>query len=197
MFNTEKLNILVTQITRNLPKETLFNDQDAATLQQHQAVLLQLGPDMVFHFYETIFKHDKTREIFAPNERPAREHDFTKWWQKSITGPFNQEYWAWQAFVGVIHVKREVDNSMMTSMWSWMLNYTSEQLHDKVDYVEFGQIMRALQRLSSTCLSLAEDTYIKTYLKGILKATGFKQALLDRMVKNEIDAMIDGYKISA
>jgi hypothetical protein len=28
------------------------------------------------------------------------------WWKRTIEGPVDEDYWAWQAYVGLIHVKR-------------------------------------------------------------------------------------------
>lgn len=50
-------------------------------------------------------------------------------------------------------------------------------------------LLRLLRPLvdSPQHLALTADTYLETYLTGILKATGFSKTLLNKMVENEIN----------
>ena len=104
---------IVEDIKSGMPPETLFSSQDAALFLANKDLLISLGDDLVKGFYGIVLSHDKTKAIFKDDEIEMRAADLKHWWVQSVAGKFDNEYWIWQAYVGVIHVKRGVKNAMI------------------------------------------------------------------------------------
>ena len=181
------LKSIVSEIKSCMPPETLFSQKDAELFIKNKELLISVGEDLVKGFYSVVLSHEKTKSIFHKDEIAMRAEDLQKWWIASMTGTFGDEYWIWQAYVGVIHVKRGVKNAMMMSMWGWISDFLTENLNKKTDTENAFAIIKAFSRFSATSQALTADTYLETYLTGILKATGFSKTLLNKMVENEIN----------
>lgn len=194
MTNNPKLIDIVDKIKLNIPPEVIFDESNAATLIEHKDLLLAKGPGMVDAFYATLMNYEKTKEIFKEGELPDRMRDFLAWWERSVQGPFDNSYWEWQAFVGVIHVQRGVTNAMMLSMWGWLQNYIEQAITDEVDSSVRLAICQSLRKLASTAQAYAADSFMETYVNGVMRATGFKRVLLDRMVHTEIDDIVKDHR---
>ncbi len=81
-------------------------------------------------FYDTLFAHPPTRAVFREGERPLREKTLRDWYLRTVAGPFNGQYFAWQALVGLVHVRRGVTNAMMASMWNWLTEQVAQRAHE-------------------------------------------------------------------
>ena len=185
---------IVDDIKSGMPPETLFSSKDAALFIANKDLLISLGEDLVQGFYGIVLSHDKTKAIFKDDEIEMRAEDLKRWWVQSVAGKFDNEYWIWLAYVGVIHVRRGVKNAMMMSMWGWMFDFLSKALFIKTTPENASSLLQAFSRLSATSQALTADTYLETYLTGILTATGFSKNLLDKMVENEINDLVDAVK---
>lgn len=177
-------------IMNQIPPCARFNKQDEEIIIKHKDTLLQWENDLVTGFYDTLFAHDETRAVFTDDERSAREDSFREWYQRTVNGPFDDTYWQWQAFVGLIHIKRRVTNTMVSSMWSWILNFLTIRIIDELDPKTARDILAALQHLQGTVVALIVDTYVASYHEAITRSTGMNVVLLDRLVETEIDQMI-------
>jgi hypothetical protein len=187
---SESLQEITQQIIGQMPPQTRFRADDPAIIHQHQAFLLSLEDDIVAGFYNTLFAHPPTAAIFSAGERPAREQTLRDWWQRTVTGTFNDEYWVWQTLVGLIHVKREVKNPMMIAMWGWVLNTLGQASQSQLPADQANALMGAMERLAATCQSLTAESYLEHYLIALRDATGFNQKLLDQMVRTGVEDLL-------
>lgn len=185
---------LTHKIIDQMPPSTRFQAADAQLLTKYKAALLPLEPTLVAVFYDTLFNHPTTRAIFTAEERSAREDTLRLWWRRTINGPFDEQYWTWQALVGVVHVKRKVKNPMMIAMWGLMLKTIREGLHGQIAPEEVTELMGAMERLASTVQSLTAESYLEHYIAALREATGFNAELLDRMVANQVDDLLAAAK---
>lgn len=181
---------LTETILQQIPPCSRFSDEDSAVVLRHQALLLALEPDLVQGFYDTIYAHEPLRAVMQSDDRVAREGTLRQWWQRTITGPFDERYWTWQVLVGLIHVKRGVKNPMMMGMWAWLLTWLRERLTTSVTDSEALRILGSFERLAITVQALTSESYLEHYLKVLQRMTGFKPALLERLVQTEIDQLI-------
>lgn len=177
-------------IIRQLPSASRFGEEDARLISQHQSVLLSLESELVRGFYDTILAHPQMREVFGEEANPAREELLRQWWRRTIDGPFDGHYWAWQALVGLVHVKRGVKNSMMIGMWGWIINWLHKRLAVAVSASENQKLLMSFNRLATTVQALTAESYQQNYIRALQRATGFKPALLDRLALSEIDQML-------
>lgn len=184
------LQSITNEIIQQMPPSTRFRPEDITVIHKHQAVLLGLEDVLVAGFYDTLFAHPPTAVIFAEGERPAREETLRHWWQRTINGKFDRDYWVWQALVGLIHVKREVKNPMMIAMWGWALTTVRDGVQNDLSDAERSELMSSLERLAATCQSLTAESYLEHYLIALREATGFNQKLLEQMVRNGVEDMM-------
>lgn len=184
-------NDIALSVLNQIPPDSRFNAEDARRIVAHQELLLSLEPGLIRGFYDVLLAHAPFRAVFEEGERPAREETLRHWWRRTIGGPFDDEYWAWQALVGLVHVKRGVKNAMMIGMWRWLLAWLGDRLTGTVEADEARALLASFGRLSSTVQALTAESYMEHYLATLLRMTGFKQSLLDRLVGVEIDRLLN------
>lgn len=182
---------ITAEIFESMPVSTRFSDTDAALIKKNKKILLELEDDLTAGFYDTLYDHPKTFEILKQNNRSQRENVLRSWWQKTINSDFDNTYWEWQVFVGLVHIKQKVTNPMMISMWGWILTSLRKLLKDHLNQNELDDIMISFERLASTIQALTAESFLSNYVEAIEQATGFNNKLIDRMVNLQIDSMID------
>lgn len=173
-----------------MPTETRFGQDDAACLAKHRDLLLSFEDTIVKGFYDVLYAYPRTLEILQNDDRVKREAVLRDWWQRTLNSQFDDEYWQWQVFVGLVHIKQKVTNPMMISMWGWLAHTLSAALQGKVPEGEQVAIEKSFGRLSSTVQALIAESVMVNNLQAITGATGFNPKLLDRLVALQIDGMI-------
>lgn len=181
---------LTETILNQLAPSSRFGEEDAALVLCHQPLLLGLEAELVRGFYDTIYAHEPLRAVLATDERSAREATLRQWWQRTVTGPFDERYWTWQVLVGLVHIKRGVRNPMMMGMWGWLLAWLRKTLTASMAEGEAAHVLESFERLAVTVQALTSESYLEHYLKVLQQSTGFKPALLERMVNSEIDQLL-------
>lgn len=104
-----------------LPPSTRFGPQDASTIRFYIAHLQSWEDPIIDGFYDTLFSHPATRSVFREGERAMREQVLRGWYRRTIAGPFDLEYFAWQVLVGRVHQYRGISKSQVLVMWSWIV----------------------------------------------------------------------------
>ena len=179
------------QIIAQIPPPARFTDQDAEVLLKYKDVLLGFEKGLVKGFYDTLYAHEATRAIFKDGEREAREKTLIDWYRRTLNGPFDDAYWEWQTFVGLVHIKRQVNNAMVSGMWGWVLNYLSEQILTQYSVREALPLIKALHSLQATVFALIAESFQRNYYLAVDKAAGISEKLLHRLVATEIDGMME------
>lgn len=183
---------LTRSIIDSIPAQQRFSAEDEARLMQFKALLLALEDDLVKGFYDEIETNPNIAALLGEGARSQREATLRRWWQRTLAGPIDEKYWAWQALVGVVHIKVGVKNPMMMGMWNWMLGRLRERLTaESVGSAEAAaQLMAALERLALTTQAITAESFLLNYLETVIRLTGFKPALLERMFKTEINLVL-------
>ncbi|MEX8518987.1 MAG: protoglobin domain-containing protein [Leptothrix sp. (in: b-proteobacteria)] len=180
------------KIINSVPEEQRFSDQDAALILQFKDQLLAMEDDLVKGFYDAIQANPHMANLIGHGARSDRETVLRRWWQRTMNGPFDDKYWAWQSLVGVVHIKVGVKNPMMMGMWNWIVTWLRARITaDSVGSAETAaNIMASVERLSLTTQAITAESYLVYYLETVIRITGFKPALLDRMFKSEIEVIL-------
>jgi hypothetical protein len=186
-----KLFELTRNIIENIPPQQRFSEVDANRIGEVSDFLRDLEDELVKGFYDTIFNHPPMHAVISDGARSDREKVLRIWWNRTLSGPFDEKYWAWQSLVGMVHIKVGVKNQMMLSMWSWTMAWLKNKLKvSDIKNDQADQIIESFERLAMTAQSLTMESYIDSYLQTVIRMTGFKPALLDRMAATEIGRMI-------
>lgn len=173
-------------ILGQMPPSTIFSAADGAIFDKHKDLMLSWTPDIVQGFYDLLYGHAPTAEIFHDGERPKLEQTLINWWNRVVHGPRDDAFWDWMTFVGLIHVVRRVKNPMMIAAWSFVESEAIRRSSATLSAEEAGEFIGALSRFGLTFNALVGESYIIHYLEAVSNSTGSSSALLDRLVLTEI-----------
>lgn len=130
-----------------MPPGCQLQRSDGEIIARHRDLLLGLERELVTGFYDTLFAHGVTAAVFAEGERPTREDTLGAWWRRTVRGPLDDDYFAWMALVGLVHVIREVSNPMMLAMTEYVRTMVADQARTALaDPHERGLLVDAFGR---------------------------------------------------
>lgn len=150
-----------------LPPSTRFGPQDASTIRFYIAHLQSWEDPIIDGFYDTLFSHPATRSVFREGERAMREQVLRGWYRRTIAGPFDLEYFAWQVLVGRVHQYRGISKSQVLVMWSWIVEQVWQLSHISLPLDEAEQLSRAWMRLTNSIQAMAANEHLEACLQSI------------------------------
>jgi hypothetical protein len=167
---------LLKEIMSEIPDSVLLQEQDKAIIISHKDKLLSWRDEVVKQFYDTLFSNEKTRAVFREGERPEREKTLEAWWERTVSGPFDDDYYKWMIFVGFIHVARRVTNPMMLAMTSFVSNFVAEKA--KAEGLENGtQLAQSFSKLMHLVAIIIAGSYDRALAASIEEITGMSAQL--------------------
>ncbi len=171
----------------DMPPEDRFDAADAAVILAHRDLLLSLQDQLVKNFYDTLFGHPTTAEVFREGERPAREATLARWWQRTANGPLDDQYFAWMAMVGLVHVIRNVSNPMMLAMTDHTVAFVTEQVQlSELEPMRGAQLVQSFGRLAGTVGAIITEGYDHAVTSALFTVAGMPEALLRRLRDQEV-----------
>ena len=180
----ETLKEIARQAIEDMALEARFRPEDHQVLLKHKDRLLSLSDTLVRVFYDALFATPSTRKVFHEGERPEREKTLRDWWQRTIEGPVDEDYWAWQAYVGLIHVKRVVTNPMMVGQAFLIENVVRRHVNEL-------EVVEALGRLMATVAAIIAYGYEKVQLLSVEETTGIGQDLIRTNVRVGVEKLLE------
>jgi len=177
-------------ILSQIPENVKLNNTDIVLLQKHKGFIVGLNEKIATRFYDILFANEVTKAIFKEGERPIREASLKRWIVKTFDSEFDDKYWEWQTFVGILHIKRAVKNNMMVTMIGAVTEIIIEEVINALPKDEAILILKAWIKLSGIITSLVVEGYRLFYMVAIENVTGLTAVLLENVVKTEIDNLI-------
>jgi hypothetical protein len=190
------LSKLQAEIVAEMVPASLVNAHDAAAIARNTEFLLGIEDRLVAGFYDTLGDHPQTAAVFHEGERPAREQTLRGWWQRTVTGPLDDRYWAWMGLVGVVHIRRGVRNPMMLSMMAFIADAVQDEARaaelasDEVDALRV-----AFTHLTATASAVISESYTQSYIGALQALGGLNPRLLATMLSIEIQAIEDAGRV--
>ena len=182
---------LAQEFWSQLPPQARFRPlEDAKTFARHKEAMRSWVDAVVQGFYDTLFAHPATRAIFREGERPAREKTLRDWYLRTVEGPFNGQYFAWQTLVGLVHVRRGVTNAMMAAMWNWVVDTVSRLARQTLPQGEAEALADAWRRLGFTVMTLISESYLHAYLEALAQAEGVEVGMFLQRAQEEAARML-------
>ncbi len=170
-----------------LPPATRFTPQDAEVIVRYQELLLSWEADVVQGFYDTLYDHRPTAAVFSLDERPAREATLALWWRRTVVGPLDEDYFAWMAMVGLVHVVRGVTNPMMLAMTDFVVGtVAAAAVESAVPPADVDRLTTAFRRLTSTVGAIITCGYDQAVASALFNIAGMPDALLRRLRDQEV-----------
>ena len=181
---------MTTEILRKIPQSMIPTAADGDLIRSHQKFFRQHQEAVIKGFYDLAFSDASTQGHLNPAERPARENTLREWYKITTSGHFDDHYWTWQALVGIVHVKHNISNSSMLSMWGWIINFLQTRLLQELPAAEALAAIQVLQKVQATVCSLIVESFILTQQEAITRASGLNPAIQRRFIQIEIDTML-------
>ena len=188
------LMVLTEKLLEHIPENLRLKENDIKVLNDHLDFFLSKADIIVKDFYDTLFSNEATRKVFHEGERPIREKSLAEWVAKTIGGKFDKDYWAWQTFVGILHIKRKVTNDYMLIMMHRISDLVIGEAYKDLPADEAAALKTAWLKLAGIVLSLISESYHYFYLVAISQTTGINLNLLDNLVRVEVDNLLEANK---
>lgn len=167
--------------------------EHAAVIAANADALVAFGPEIAKGFYDTLYGHGPTEEIFHEGERPMREQTLIGWWERTARGPIDDDYWAWMAMVGLTHVVRRVTNPMMLAMADYVAEFVSTNSYRlQLSQGDRTRLVEGFERVASMTRSIITYGYDHAMSAALYERAGIPEALLARLGDQTIrDALVD------
>jgi hypothetical protein len=183
---------IASRAMEQMPPATRFRPDDAQVIYEHKELLLGLESIVIKGFYDTLYDHVPTAAVFVEGERPDRETTLSHWWRRTVNGPLNDQYFAWMAMVGLVHVVRGVQNPMMLAMADYTVGVVAEQ----TAVADVGQhhserLVEAFRRLASTVGAIITSGYDQAVVDALFNVAGMPEALLRRLRDQEVTEALE------
>lgn len=175
-----------------MPPQASFRPEDATVIAANRDFLLSLEPYLVQQFYDTLYSHRTTAEVFVDGERPMREKTLSDWWQKTVNGPIDDDYWAWMAMVGLVHVVRHVTNPMVVAMSNFVAEAVAEAAAETQSEADAAALSDAFRRFAATVSAVIAYGYDLSTEAALFDIAGMPAALLHRLRDQEVGEALAG-----
>lgn len=169
-----------------IPPSMRFGPQDAVVFERYREVMYPWRNEAAKAFYDTLFNFTTTAQVFRPGERSMREESLMVWWDRTIRGPFDQDYWDWMLKVSLVHLRRQVRNPMMQSMWHFLIGFVQAKALAELSPTQVTELMASWHRLGATCTALISEGYLESYLNALAVQTGLERNLMDKLAQQGI-----------
>jgi hypothetical protein len=191
----ERMYEIARRAFEQMPPAVRFREIDAQVILRHRDALLALEPQVLRGFYDTLYAHPGTGSVFVEGERPDREVTLSNWWRRTVNGPLDEEYFAWMAMVGLVHVSRKVTNPMMLSMASFVAQFAAQKAAElPVDRAEADALVEAFRRLSTAVGIVITFGYDRAYDRAVHTAlddlAGIPESLFKRLLDQEVRSAV-------
>ncbi len=179
-------NQIAREALEQMPPDTRFSAEDAKVIKRNSEALQPLKLEFVKGFYDRLFTHPPTAAVFEAGERAKREKTLAEFYDRVINGPYDEDFFAWLAFVGPVHVVRRVTNPMMLAMLGYLVEFVREKSAPLEDH---EALVGAFTRLAATLGAIITWGYEKAWQKALENVIGIPPALIERTVHEEAMAL--------
>ncbi len=188
----ESMRTLASLALADMPPETHVQPEHGEAVLRNQELLLGLTDDVVQGFYDTLYQHPQTSQVFVDGERPMREKTLADWYERTVRGPLDDDYWAWMALVGLTHVIRRVSNPMMLAMASYVSQFIEERAADfPISEEERNLLVSAFRRVASMVSAIITYAYDNAISSALFEVVGMPEALLERLRDQEVSNALE------
>jgi len=178
------------RILSQIPDSIKLTTDDIKILHDNKQFVLD-REDVIFErFFDILLNFEPTKNVFKEGEVPIVMNVFKRWLKITLSSEFNDEYWQWQTFVGLVHIKRGVTNNVFISMLSVVTEMLVEEVTSNVPNEAGVPILKAWLKLSRTLGALISESYRIFYLKAVEEVTSIDEKLLNRISILAIDNLL-------
>lgn len=181
----------------HVPPVCRLRVEDAQAIESHRDFLLALEPGVVAGFYDALYAHPVTAATLGADQRSAREQTLATWWRRTVGEPLDDDYFAWMAMVGLVHVVRNVPNPSMLAMAGYVVSSVRRSVHDAALPVEDAEaLIEAVTRVCGTVAAIITFGYDHAVISALYSVAGMPEALLRRLRDQEVESALTSARSS-
>ena len=185
---------ITNRILSQIPDSIKLTTEDIKILHDNKQFVLD-REDVIFEgFFDILLNFEQTKNVFKEGEIPRVKAVFKRWLKITLSSEFDDKYWQWQTFVGLVHIKRGVTNNVFISMLSVVTEMLVSEVTANVPNKTGVPILKAWLKLSRILASLISESYRLFYLQAVEEVTSIDEKLLDRISMLAIDKLLEDNK---
>ena len=155
-----------------------FEPADEAILKEARAELVPHLDQVTEAFYAELIQIEDAKP-FLEGRLEALKATHRNWLERIFTGPYDEAFGAYMHQVGVVHVQVRLPEKFMASgiglIGKHLVPVLAQIYND--DCVKFGQVMRAVNGVTTYCLIIMQVSYREHELDRFMEVTGISEAL--------------------
>ena len=187
---------LTNTLLQEIPQQLIPNARDGEILRQHRDFFEQHKQTVIQGFYDFMYAQTATKQHLSNENRATRETLLTQWYEITVEGYFDQAYWAWQALVGIVHIKHKIPDSAVLGMWSWLIDSLHQALLVEKTTAEVAQLMTILHKVQATVCSVIIESSKRSQQEAITRASGLNPTIMNRFIDIEINELLKQGRIA-
>ena len=168
----ETLHVMVREAVGQIPPQRLLRDEDREAIRRHQERLLALGPEVAQGLEEVLYSR------LPESAEPSRE-DLERWWGRTVTGSWDDDYLVWMAFIGLVHVTNHVVQLVVDAL-----------VRFEIPEEERWALLDAVGRLAGTVRVVIAWSHERAVSTALYEAAGMPEGLLARLRDQEVGAFL-------
>ena len=158
---------ITNRILSQIPDSIKLTTEDIKILHDNKQFVLD-REDVIFEgFFDILLNFEQTKNVFKEGEIPRVKAVFKRWLKITLSSDFDDKYWQWQTFVGLVHIKRGVTNNVFISMLSVVTEMLVSEVTANVPNKTGVPILKAWLKLSRVLASLISESYRIFYLRAV------------------------------
>ncbi len=179
---------------------TGYRPEDWDVLAAEAERLRQWGPEIVKEFYDRLMACPEAASVLEEGERPKLEKTLAFWYEQMLTGRKDEDYWKYQWYVALMHIKRKTRNLYMLGMMNHVQQLFIQKCFQEFEPQKALELVGAFMRVSGIIATLIAECYdevLESSTREGLAKVGINPALLNRIKDLQIKKMLEEYSPSA
>ena len=178
---------------------TGYRPEDWDVLESEAERLRAWGPEIVQAFYDQLTASPEAASVLEEGERPKLERTLAHWYDQMFTGRKGEDYWKYQWYVALMHIKRKTRNLYMLGMMNYVQQIFVRKCFETFEPAKAQELTGAFLRVSGVIATLIAECYdevLESSTREGLAKVGINPALLNRIKDLQIQRMLDEFKPS-
>jgi signal transduction histidine kinase len=191
-----------------------FEQTHADTLQTLRPTVEPHFEDIVANFYDELWQHDHTKNIFdGPEQIDRLESSLHDWLEDIFTGPYDNEYFQHRKHVGLVHYKIGLKPEFMFGAMNLIRSDLIEILREESIEPPLSKAIKSVETILDLDLTVILQSYwdrtmekklesASSLAAGLaheilnpLNSIGLNLTLLERRLESDLDSSTDYTKM--
>jgi len=171
-----------------------IKQEDIDTLKERKEILSGWADDLMDDFYKTLLSYPKTARVFEKIPVEQVKSKNKSWYEQLVSGNFDEKFYEFQFFVGLIHIYWGIDNDVMIFMANRLKMNFLKKASESFPPQEAIKVFHAFSKIVDFLIALTVEGYVFTIREALTDIAGFSPGLVDNMMKMKLDELYEYYR---